>query len=113
MTRPTLAVADVLRQYGAASLARYGASVSPEPPRARRALAVCRTAALGGPATQGDPCGHLEIPSNSGGQRPCPKCPGRAPAAWLAARGAELRDVPDVQVVFPLPPPLRATEGGV
>ena len=30
MNRPALAVADVVRQYGAASLARYGATLSPE-----------------------------------------------------------------------------------
>jgi hypothetical protein len=29
MSRPTLEVADVVRQYGAASLARYGSTVSP------------------------------------------------------------------------------------
>jgi Transposase zinc-binding domain len=34
------------------------------------------------------------------GNRHCPKCPGRAPAAWLAARDAELLDVPYVHVVF-------------
>jgi len=94
MNRPTLEVADVVRQYGAASLARYGSTLSPEQHRALRAIAVCRTAALGGHATQCDQCGHLEIPSNSCGNRHCPKCPGRAQAAWLAAREAELLDVP-------------------
>src|SRR5262245_54115379 len=40
------------------------------------------------------------------GHRHCPKWPGRAQAAWLAAREAERLAVPYVQVVFPLPPPL-------
>src|SRR5919197_3320465 len=106
MPRPTLEVADVVRQYGAASLARYGATVSPEQHRALRAIAVCRTAALGGHATQCEQCGHLEITYNSCGNRHCPKCPGRAQAAWLAARAAELLDVPYVHVVFTLPPSL-------
>ena len=61
MNRPALEVADVVRQYGAASLARYGATLSPEQHRALRAIAVCRTAALGGHATQCERCGHLEI----------------------------------------------------
>ena len=61
MNRPALEVADVVRQYGAASLARYGSPLSPEQHRALRAIAVCRTAALGGHATQCDQCGHLEI----------------------------------------------------
>jgi hypothetical protein len=103
MTRPTLEVADVVRQYGAAYLARYGATMSPEQHRALRAIAVCRTAALGGHATQCEQCGHLEITYNSCGNRHCPKCPGRAQAAWLAAREAELLDVPYVHVVFTLP----------
>jgi Putative transposase/Transposase zinc-binding domain len=105
MNRPALAVADVVRQYGAAYLARYGSTVSPEQHRALRAIAVCRTAALGGHATQCDQCGHLEITYNSCGNRHCPKCPGRAQAAWLAAREAELLDVPYVPVVFTLPQP--------
>ena len=103
MNRPALEVADVVRQYGAASLARYGSTLSPEQHRALRAIAVCRTVALGGHATQCDQCGHLEITYNSCGKRHCPKCPGRAQAAWLAAREAELLDVPYVHVVFTLP----------
>lgn len=104
MTRPMLEVADVIRQYGAASLARYGATFSTEPHRTLRAIAVCRTAALGGHATQCEQCGHLEIAYNSCGNRHCPKCPGRAQAAWLTARDADLLDVPYVHVVFTLPP---------
>ena len=61
MNRPALAVADVVRQYGAASLARYGPTLSTEQHRALRAIAVCRTAALGGHATQWDQCGHIEV----------------------------------------------------
>ena len=103
MNRSTLEVADVVRQYGAASLARYGSTVSPEPHRALRVIAVCRTAALGGHATQCDQCGHLELTSNSWGNRHCPTCPARAQAAWLAAREREVLDVPYVHVVFTLP----------
>ena len=77
--------------------------MSPEQHRALRAIAVCRTAALGGHATQCEQCGHREITYNSCGNRHCPKCPGRAQAAWLAARKAELLDVPYVHVVFTLP----------
>ena len=103
MNRPSLEVADVVRQYGAAYLARYGATLSTEQHRALRAIAVCRTAALGGHATQCDQCGHLEMTYNSCGNRHCPKCPGRAQAAGLAAREAELLAVPYVHGVFTLP----------
>lgn len=48
MNRPPLEVADIVQQYGAAFLARYGATLSSEQHRALRAIALCRTAALGG-----------------------------------------------------------------
>jgi len=103
MNRPALAVADVVRQYGAASLARYDATLSPEQHRTLRAIAVGRIAALGGHAAQCEQGGHVEITSNTWGNRHCPTCPGRAQAAWLAAREVELLDVPYVHVVFTLP----------
>jgi hypothetical protein len=74
MTRPPLEVADVVQQYGAAYLARYGPTLSAEQHRALRAIAVCRTAALGGYATQCDQYGHEEISYNSCRNRHCPKC---------------------------------------
>jgi hypothetical protein len=61
MSRPPLEVAAVVRQYGDASLARYGGTVSPEQRRARRAIAACRTAALGGHQMQCDHCDHTEM----------------------------------------------------
>ena len=86
-----------------AYLARYGAIMSPEQRRALRAIAACRTAALGGHQMQCDHCGHTEIAYNSCRNRHCPKCQGSAQAAWLAAREAELLDVPYFHVVFTLP----------
>jgi hypothetical protein len=106
MTRPPLEVADVVHQYGAASLARYGATVAPEQHRARRAIAVCRTAALGGHATQCGQCAYEDISYHSWRNRHCPKCHGTAQAAGLAAREREVLDVPYVPVVFTLPPTL-------
>ncbi len=58
MSRPVLEVADVVHQHGAAFLARYGPTLSDAQHRALRAIALCRTAALGGHITQGDHCGH-------------------------------------------------------
>ena len=54
MSRPVLEVADIVRQHGDALLARYGATLSGAQHRALRAIAVCRTAALGGHITQCD-----------------------------------------------------------
>ncbi len=107
MTRPPLEVADVVQQYGAAYLARYGQRTSTAQHRVLRAIALCRTAALGGHATQCDHCGHIESSYNSCRNRHCPKCQGSAQAAWLAARARELLEVPSFHVVFTLPDTLN------
>jgi len=106
MTRAALEVADIVRQYGDAYLARYGAVTSTAQRRVLQAVAQCRTAVLGGHKTQCDHCGHEELSYNSCRNRHCPKCQGRAQAAWLAARERELLDVPYCHVVFTLPAPL-------
>jgi len=43
MTRPRLEVADIVRQYGDAYLARYGAVTSMTQRRVLQAIADCRT----------------------------------------------------------------------
>ena len=103
MTRPPLEVADVVRQYEAASLARYGAVTSTAQRRVLQAVAQCRTAGLGGHKSQCDHWGHEEISDNSCRNRHCPTCQGSAQAAWLAARERELLDVPSCHVVLTLP----------
>jgi hypothetical protein len=103
MSRPPLEVADVVRQHGVAFLARYGHTLSGEQHRALRAIAVCRTAALGGHITQCDHCGHEVQAYNSCRHRSCPKCHGAAQATWLAAREGELLETPYAHVIFTLP----------
>ena len=103
MRPPRLEVAEVVRQHGAAFLARYGSTLSGEQHRALRAIAVCRTAALGGHITQCDHCGHEAQAYNSCRNRSCPTCHGAAQAPWLAAREREVLDTPYVHVIFPLP----------
>ena len=107
MTRPPVEVADVVRQYGADSLARYGAVTSTAQRRVLQAVAQCRTAVLGGHKAQCDRCVHEEISSNACRNRHCPTCQGRAQAAWLTARERELLEVPYCHVVFTLPAALR------
>jgi len=108
MNRPPLEVADIVRQYGAAYLARYGHVTSTAQQRVLRALTLCRTAALGGHTTTCDQCGHLESSYNSCRNRHCPKCQGSAQAAWLADRQREVLNVPYFHVVFTLPNTLDA-----
>jgi Transposase zinc-binding domain len=107
MPRPRLEVAEVVRQYGAASRTRDGAVTSTAHRRVLQAVAPCRTAVLGGHQARGAPCGHEEISAHACRHRHCPQCQGSAPTAWLAARERALWDGPYGQVVFPRPAPRR------
>jgi len=102
MSRPVLEVADIVRQHGDALLARYGATLSGAQHRALRAIAVCRTAALGGHITQCDHCGHEVQAYNACRHRCCPTCHGTAQAAWLAAREREVLETPYAHGIFTL-----------
>ena len=82
-TRPSLEVADVIRQHGDAFYARYGASLSLTQRRTLLALARCRTAALGGHVDECDHCGVRLISYNSCRNRHCPKCKAGRGAVWL------------------------------
>jgi hypothetical protein len=55
-----------------------------------------------------DDCGMTRIAYNSCRNRHCPKCQGRARAAWLTAREADLLSLPYFHVVFTLPAPIAA-----
>ncbi len=103
MSRPALEVADVVREHGAAFLEHYGHTLSGAQHRALRAIALCRTAALGGHITQCDHCGHEGQAYNSCRNRSCPKCHGAAQAAWLAAREREILETAYCHVIFTLP----------
>jgi len=103
MTRPLLEVADVVRQYGAAYLTRYGAATSTAQRRVLQAVAQCRTAVLGGHKAQCDHCGHEEISYNSCRNRHCPKCQTNAREKWLASRQRELLPVDYYHLVFSVP----------
>jgi hypothetical protein len=101
--RPALEVADVMRQYGAAFLERYGGTLSATQKKALRDLARCRTAALGGHVERCLDCGHERIAYNSCRNRHCPKCQALARARWLEREAALLLPVPYYHVVFTLP----------
>ena len=109
MTRPSgLELADIVRRHGPEFLARHAGWLQPEQRRALRAIAACRTAALGGHVSECDACAHREISYNSCRNRHCPKCQGAARAEWVAARERELLPVEYFHVVFTLPAPLAA-----
>lgn len=71
------------------------------------AIALCRTAALGGHADECDACGHIRISYNSCRNRHCPKCQGTQREKWIEARGQKLLPVRYFHVVFTLPQQLN------
>ncbi|MFI5398620.1 MAG: IS91 family transposase [Candidatus Binatia bacterium] len=100
-TRPRFEVADVLRAYGEPY--RRTHPTTGEQRQVLRALARCRTAALGGHVEQCERCAYRRIAYNSCRNRHCPKCQGKERAQWMAAEQALLLPVPYFHVVFTLP----------
>src|SRR6516225_1503447 len=82
-TRPTVEVAEVIRQYGEPFRAQFGSTLTTDQHRVLHALAACRTAALGGHVQRCVNCGHERIAYNSCRNRHCPKCQALARARWL------------------------------
>src|SRR6201988_4752788 len=105
MSRPALEVADIFRGYGPAWRQANAGHVSLEQLKVMSAIENCRTAALGGHVArcENEKGGHTQIAYNSCRNRHCPKCQGAAAREWLAAREAELLQVPYFHIVFSLP----------
>ena len=103
MSRPPLEVADLIRNAGAAFIERNRHWLSWKHVKVLRAIARCRTAALGGHLDECTRCGHRAISYNSCRNRHCPKCQTSARERWIAARRRELLPTRYVHVVFSLP----------
>src|SRR5438445_2272164 len=103
MKAPALELGDIFRLHGPAYLTTFGESLSHEQKQALRAIAVCRTAALGGHVEECDRCGYRKISYCSCRNRHCPKCHGQARARWLEQRAAELLPVEYFQWSSPCP----------
>jgi hypothetical protein len=103
MSRPPLEVADLIRNAGAAFIERNRHWLSWKHVKVLRAIARCRTAALGGHLDECTRCGHRAISYNSCRNRHCPKCQTSARERWIAARRRELLPTRYVHVVFTLP----------
>ena len=100
-----LEVADIFRRHGEAYRRARAGHLGRVERRVMSAIALCRTAALGGHTERCAECGLTRIAYNSCRNRHCPKCQGAARADWLADRQAELMPVPYFHVVFTLPAP--------
>jgi hypothetical protein len=99
-----LELAEIVRRHGH----RLGDDLSGEQRRILRAIASCRTAALGGHVQTCDHCQHRRIAYNSCRNRHCPRCQASACARWMANRAQELLPVDYFHVVFTLPDTFNA-----
>jgi predicted RNA-binding Zn-ribbon protein involved in translation (DUF1610 family) len=75
--------------------------------RMLRAIADCRTPALGAHKLACTACGSVHIAYNSCRNRNCPKCQSQQRERWIQARQAELLPVPYFHLVFTLPDSLN------
>ena len=103
MNRPTLEVADIIRQHGKDFIQSNRSRLTWQQLKVLRAIEHCRTAALGGHLDRCSGCGHRAISYNSCRNRHCPKCLTNARDRWLADRQKELLNVGYFHVVFTLP----------
>jgi Putative transposase/Transposase zinc-binding domain len=105
VSRPSLEVADIFRDHGAAWRQANAGHVSLGQMKVMSAIERCRTAALGGHVArcENQTCAHTVIAYNSCRNRHCPKCQGAAAREWLAAREADLLPVGYFHVVYTLP----------
>ena len=106
VTRPPFEVADIVRRHGDRVLETHRAWVTGAHRRVFRAIAQCRTAALGGHRDRCEQCAQPALSYNSCRDRHCPKCLTAARNAWVTAREQELLPVGYVHIVFTMPEPL-------
>lgn len=99
MTAPPWEAADVIRMVGT----RFLDSLTRAQQKVLKAIARCRTAALGGHRDQCVRCGYQEIKFHSCRNRHCPKCQVNAREKWLRKRRQELLPVGYFHIVFSVP----------
>jgi Putative transposase/Transposase zinc-binding domain len=97
---PTLG--RILRPFLAAPAAA-DLRLAPHQWKTLRALAKCRTGALGGQAFYCPHCRREHVVAHSCRNRHCPHCQGAAAVDWLAQQAQTLLPVPYFHLVFTLP----------
>jgi hypothetical protein len=103
--RPALEVADIVRAHGDAFVRAH--VLLPEQHAVLRAIARCRTAALGGHLEVCDSCSYSRPAYNSCRNRHCPKCQALTQARWIERRMERVLPTHAFHVVFTLPSELR------
>lgn len=103
--RPRFDIADIVRRHRAELQARI--QLTPAQSRVLSAIAVCRTASLGGHVDMCRACGYEHPAYNSCRDRHCPKCQALAQERWIAQQSKRLLPTRHFHVVFTLPSELR------
>lgn len=103
--RPRFDIADIVRRHRV-QLEQQVQLTTPQR-RVLSAIALCRTAALGGHLDVCRACGFEHPAYNSCRNRHCPKCQAMAQERWIAARSERLLPIGHFHVVFTLPSELR------
>jgi hypothetical protein len=103
--RPRFDIADIVRQHRAELEADVHLTDAQR--RTLTAIALCRTAALGGHLDLCPSCGFERPSYNSCRNRHCPKCQALAQEQWIEARSEQILPVRHFHVVFTLPAQLR------
>jgi hypothetical protein len=103
--RTEIEVGDIVRRFGDELVCTRALSF--EQRRVLRAIALCRTARLGGHVDVCPDCGHKRPAYNSCRDRHCPKCQWLVSQRWLDSRLQRILPVHHFHVVFTLPSELR------
>jgi Transposase zinc-binding domain/Putative transposase len=102
-----LELADIFRRYGPAYRQKYANKLLPSHRQAMRAIAHCRTEALGGQLYRCATCGETRYSYHSCRNRHCPKCQHEQTEDWLNLQQELLLPVPYFLLTFTLPAQLR------
>jgi hypothetical protein len=100
-------MADILRSYGPAYIARYQKEILPSHQRAIHDLTCCRTQALGGHVYKCPDHEQVDYKYHSCMNRHCPQCQNDRATTWLNKERQRLLNVRYFLVTFTLPNELR------
>ena len=102
-----ITLGEIVRHSGDAYRAAYHEQLLPSHAAALRAIAQCRTAALGGHLYTCPDCGTLRYSYHSCRNRHCPQCQHQATQDWLSAHQDLLLPLPHFLLTFTIPSELR------
>lgn len=103
-----ITMADILRSYGPAYVARYGANMLPSHQRTIDDIVRCRTESLGGHVYKCPEHDQHDYKYHSCMNRHCPQCQNDQATKWLKDERRRLLNVPYFLVTFTVPKELRS-----